>query len=83
MSVTQITETFFEFEIDITPTSTTVSGDHVMGATNIAVADVSGFTVNSTCKVGGNYYRIVAIDTGNNVFTFTSTRLSINGLTNN
>jgi len=66
-AVTEIpANSFSEIEKDITPTSTTLSGDHVAGAKTITVADVTGFGIGETVKISGVYYRVAAVDAGAN-----------------
>ena len=67
--LTVIDDSFFEISEDVDDVSTTLSGDHSAGSTQINVADASGFVVNKVAKINGAYYRIVAIDADNNVIT--------------
>ena len=60
--MTAVTAPFFEFIENITPTSTTVVGAYSIGATIITVLSAAGFTAGSSVKIGGNFYRLVAVD---------------------
>lgn len=52
---------------------TTTVGDHILGATSVSVASVTGFAVGDQVWVGNTYlYTINGINTGSNVLTFPS-----------
>jgi len=68
-AMTTVNDAFFEFEDSITPTSTTVSGAYSVGDTVITLADVTGFSMGSCCKLGGNYYRVTEVDAGASTVT--------------
>jgi len=69
-AVTEIpANSFTEIAKDITPTSTTLVGDHAAGVKTITVADVTGFDVGETIKISGVYYRAGSVDTVANTIT--------------
>jgi uncharacterized coiled-coil DUF342 family protein len=64
-----VDESFFELTINVDDVSTTVSGDQSAGTTVIPVDSVDGFSIGSTIKIGGIYYRVGNVDTDNSKLT--------------
>ena len=66
---TIVDDSFEELQVTVDDVTTKISGDHSAGAKVIAVESVDGFSVGSTAKIGGVYYRVHGVDSDNNKLT--------------